>query len=289
MQPGPAGPQSGGADKPRGSHTQPRWLHAALLRGLWPALRRRVERLVHSLTWALVLSLPLAAWLAQGDGRASILFALVTAAVCTLWGRGLTRAWRAIRSRRRLHLLSLLGLVAGLALYLWLSLWLMRPSLLPQHTDYDFIANLEVTARLVDPTLLKVERWEILGQEQQVLFAHPAPSGSTALVYPVKIAPRTALRADLALAPEAWTAEGDGVTFSVYVEDTAGMHLLYSRYVDPKHHQADRYWLPVRVDLSRFVGKLVRLILVTGPGPAGDSRYDWAGWGMPRLERPVWP
>jgi hypothetical protein len=241
------------------------------------------------IVFVVALAVGLAAWLAEEEGRTTLLFALVTTAAFILWGLGLTRAWRAVRRRRYLHLISLVGLVAGMGLYLWLSLWALRPAVLPQRTDYDFIANLQVTERLVDPALLKVERWEILGREQEVLFVHPDPSGSTALVYPVKVEPRTALRVDLAVAPEAWTAEGDGVTFSVYVEDDAGIHLLYSRYVDPKHHQADRYWLPIRVDLSPFGGKLVRVILVTGPGPAGDTRYDWAGWGEPHLERPVWP
>lgn len=73
------------------------------------------------------------------------------------------------------------------------------------------------------------------------------------------------------------------------MEDEAGFHLLYSRYVDPKHQQQDKQWIPVQADLSSFAGKLVRIILVTGSGPAGDLRYDWAGWGAPRLTRPVWP
>ena len=151
------------------------------------------------------------------------------------------------------------------------------------------IANRGVTERLVDPALLKVEQWEILDEGRDVLFVHPAPSGSTALVYPVKIESATTFRADLAAAPEAWTLEGDGLTFSLYVEDDAGMHLVYSRYVDPKHHQQDRRWVPMQVNLTPFGGKVVRLILVVGSGPAGDRRYDWAGWGEPRLERPVWP
>jgi len=238
---------------------------------------------------ALLLSLVLAGGLAGREGRVSLGFALVTAAVLYLWGLGLLRAWRAVRQRRYVHLASLVSLVAGLGLYVWFSLWALRPDLLPQRAYYDFIANRQVTERLVDPALLKVERWEVLGQEREVLFVHPAPSGSTALVYPVHIEPRTTLRADLAVAPEAWAVEGDGVTFSVYVEDEAGMHLLYSRYVDPKHHQQDRRWLPVRVDLSPFSGKLVRIILVAGSGPAGDRRYDWAGWGEPHLQRPIWP
>jgi hypothetical protein len=167
--------------------------------------------------------------------------------------------------------------------------FVLRPDLLPQRSYYDLITNRHVTERLVDPALFKVERWDILGEEHDVLFVHPATSGSTALVYPVKIKPGTTLRAALAMAPQAWTAEGDGVTFSVFVEDEAGFHLLYSQYIDPKHQQQDRRWLPIEVNLSTFKGKLVRLILVVNSGPAGDQRFDWAGWGEPRLERPRWP
>ena len=193
------------------------------------------------------------------------------------------------RYLRLTGLIVLIVLVAGLGAGLWSALWALRPDLLPQHTTYDFIANRQVTERLVDPALLKVERWEILGEGRDVLFVHPAPSGSVALVYPVKIEPGTTFRAHLAVAPEAWSLEGDGLTFSVYVEDEAGMHLVHSRYVDAKHHQQDRRWVPIQVNLAPFGGKLVRLILVVGSGPAGDRRYDWAGWGEPRLERPVWP
>jgi len=236
-----------------------------------------------------LLSAGLAGYLADRDERIFIAFALVTAAVLYLWVLGLRRTWRAVRRHRYLYLLGLVGLLLGLGVYAWLSLWTLRPDLLPQSTRYDFIANRRVTERLVDPALLKVEQWEIMGQEREVLFVHPASTGSTALVYPVHIEPGTTLRADLAIAPEAWEAEGDGVTFSVYVEDEAGMHLLYSRYVDPKHQQQDKRWLPMQIDLSSFAGKLVRLILVVGSGPAGDQRYDWAGWGEPHLERPDWP
>jgi hypothetical protein len=241
------------------------------------------------IVFAVALAVGLAAWLAKEEGRTILLFTLVTAATFILWGLGLVRAWRAVRRRRYLHLVTLASLVVALGTYLWFSLWALRPDLLPQQATYDFIAHRQVTERLVDPDLLKAERWEITGQEREVLFVHPTSSGSTALVYPVRVRPRTALHAHLAVAPEAWTKEGDGVTFSVYVEDEAGMHLVYGRYVDPKHHEQDRRWLPLQVDLSPFSGKLVRVIFAVGSGPAGDSRYDWAGWGEPRLERPLWP
>ena len=196
---------------------------------------------------------------------------------------------RSSRLRLLLQLTGLVFLAAGLALGIWFFLWSVHPALLPQEVYYDIIANRGVTMRLVDPALVKQEQWKILDEEREVLFVHPAPSGSTALVFPVKIEPATTFRADLAVAPEAWALEGDGLTFSLYVEDNTGMQLVHSRYVDPKHHQQDRRWVPLQVDLSSFGGELVRLILVVGSGPAGDQRYDWAGWGEPRLERPTWP
>jgi hypothetical protein len=181
-----------------------------------------------------------------------------------------------------------IALIAGLALGL-VSVWLLRPDLLPQQTYYDFVANRQVTERLVDPALVKVERWEILDEEQEVLFVHPTASGSAALVYPVKIEPGTTFQSDLAVAPEAWHLEGDGITFSLYVEDRAGLHLVSSHYLDPKHNLEDRRWVPMRVNLGPYGGQLVRLVLVVSTGPTGDPRNDWAGWAEPQLTRPGWP
>jgi hypothetical protein len=239
-----------------------------------------------------LLSLALAGWMAGREGQIWLAFGLVTAGFLYFWGQGIWMSVSTLRrgdSSRFMHITRLLCLAIGLPIYLYLSIWLLRPDLLPQRSYYDLITNRQVTERLVDPALFKVEQWEISGSERVVLSLHPATSGSTTLVYPVKIEPQTTLRTLLAIAPEAWTAEGDGVTFSIYVEDDAGFHLIYSQYVDPKHQQQDRRWIPIQVDLAAFQGKIVHLILTVNSGPAGDLRYDWAGWAEPRLVKPGWP
>ena len=123
-----------------------------------------------------------------------------------------------------LRLCGLILLSVGLTLGIWFFLWALRPILLPQDVYYDLVANRGVTERLVDPALLKVEQWEILDEGRDVLFVHPAPSGSTALVYPVKIEPATTFQADLAVAPEAWTLEGDGTWSRVTPEEGINTH-----------------------------------------------------------------
>lgn len=251
-----------------------------------------INRVRQTSPWLLVaglFSLALTALITSPTSHPSLAYMAVTWVALGLWGWGLQRGWQRLRHRWYWRWLWAAGLVALLPVYLLASIWWLHPDILPRRVAYDFIANRQVTEQLVDPALLKVERWNILDQEREVLFVHPAASGSTALVYPVVVESRTAFHAELAVAPEAWTEEGDGVTFSVYVEDDAGMHLLISRYVDPKHHQQDRRWVPMRANLSPFEGKLVRIILAVNSGPAGDMRHDWSGWGEPRLERPAWP
>ncbi len=241
---------------------------------------------------AILLALGLAGWMADRAGRITLALAAASAVFLYLWGQGLRYSVNRLRRAgggRPAFILRVLGLLAGLAAYAYFSLWLIRPDLLPQRSYYDLIANRQVTERLVDPALMKVERWEISGKEYDVLFVHPSSSGSTTLVYPLKIESKTSFYTTLAMAPQAWAGDGDGVTFSIAVEDEAGYHLLYSQYIDPKHQQQDQRWVPVRIDLSAFEGKLVRFILVTNSGLAGDLRYDWAGWGQPRMEQPVWP
>ena len=79
---------------------------------------------------------------------------------------------------------------------------------------------------------------------------------------------------------------GDGVAFAVYVVSEQGARQVFSTYIDPTHNKADRRWHPHTVDLSACAGQTVTLVFETSTGPAGDHRYDWAGWGEPRLLEP---
>ncbi|MHB8134994.1 MAG: hypothetical protein ACYDH1_12320 [Anaerolineaceae bacterium] len=228
-------------------------------------------------------------WAAGPDSSLAVAAGLLTAMVVMLWLELVSRTLGNNNQNFEFRkILIFIAQLLGLAIYLAGLIYVLRPNLFPQKMSYDFIANRAVTMRLVDETLVKVENWEINGLQKEVLFVHPSTSGTTTLVYPIKIPSGAVLLSDLALAPESWPSEGDGVTFLIYLENDSGIHLLYSRYVDPKHHQQDQTWIPVMVDLSGFSGQLVRVIFSVNSGPAGDARFDWSGWANPRIEQPAW-
>ena len=113
-----------------------------------------------------------------------------------------------------------------------------------------------------------------------VLFQHP-PSE---LTYPLEITGNAVLRFSICLNPAVWNPQkGDGALFEISVRDQDGMKTVFSKYIDPKSIESDRKWHEETVDLSSYSGKQAQLVLSVQPGPAGDSRYDWAAWGDPRI------
>ena len=80
---------------------------------------------------------------------------------------------------------------------------------------------------------------------------------------------------------------GDGVEFSVWIENSNTHYSLFSNYIDPKNFLMDRRWYTYQIDLSSWAGKPVTITFATNPGPKGDKRYDWAGWGEVRIIQPI--
>jgi hypothetical protein len=125
-----------------------------------------------------------------------------------------------------------------------------------------------------------------------VLFMHPDSRASYRLSLPAsppqagETGERSMLAFDIATDRESWEKPGDGVTFDVYVESGSGTEQVFSTYIDPKQDEGDRRWNLFAVDLGDYAGQTVTVTFETGSGPGGDDRYDWAGWGTPRLLKP---
>lgn len=154
---------------------------------------------------------------------------------------------------------------------------------------YNLVENLAQAQRtrpIPDGEIVEAQTWTIEEVSKPVLYQHPAFAGASRIAYPLQVGRRAVLAFDVAMAPGSWTRPGDGVTFAVYVVSRQGAQQVFSTYIDPKHNKADRRWHPYSIDLSAYAGQTVTLVFETGTGPAGDYRFDWAGWGEPRLLSP---
>lgn len=121
----------------------------------------------------------------------------------------------------------------------------------------------------------------IAGDERSALLQHPPSSLN---FQPMVVGDDAHLEFALALKPEVWDEPGDGVTFEILTRDEQGVETeLYSRYIDPKQNLEQRVWINDRVDLGDLSGDRVQFVLRTTSGPQGDSSFDWAVWGDPRV------
>lgn len=135
-----------------------------------------------------------------------------------------------------------------------------------------------------DPAFL---RWTIDRVTLPILFEHPPITGDSLLQYRISLPTHPVLLWSIALSPRVWQpTQGDGVTFSLGVGAAPPLHLFFQRYLNPKTRPADRHWFGFAYPLRRLAEPgqtLLLLDLLTNSGPRADARYDWAGWGNPRV------
>ena len=151
---------------------------------------------------------------------------------------------------------------------------------------YYFVDQLNSAARSLpapEGEMVEAQVWTIGSESQQVLFQHPALAGTSRISFPLQVEPGARLAFGAATAPDSWERPGDGVSFTVYIDPGNGPQRVFSTYIDPKRDEFDRRWHSHTVDLDDYSGQDVLIVFETGTGPAGDYRYDWAGWGEPRL------
>lgn len=156
-----------------------------------------------------------------------------------------------------------------------------------EFTKIYLLPDLEVDTpqEFVEAGFVKGALFSIDGNEVATLFMHPSSSSEFELSLPkVESNSRLLFKSSVAISPDAWSQAGDGVEFIVSVADSNGNHKqLLSVYIDPKNNEQDREWKNIELDLTQHTGQSIKLILETTPGPSGDDRFDWAGWGNPRI------
>lgn len=112
---------------------------------------------------------------------------------------------------------------------------------------------------------------------REVIYAHP-PS-SIRLKYDIE--PDSDLVFAIALHPDMYEKEGDGVRFTIHCEK----EVIYDRILHPKKMKEDRGWHSECMSLKNFTGKRRELVFETQAHPSGHIDYCTACWAEPRVIR----
>jgi hypothetical protein len=196
----------------------------------------------------------------------------------------LSRSTRLLRGGVALVVLSI-----AIVVTVWLSILLNANQLSHMKVSYDFIDHLDMAIYpipLGEGTEISEQEWDIDQEAQRVLFQSPAFAGSSRILYQVEVPHQSKLVFDVAMDPASWELEGDGVAYRVYIVADGITQQVFSAYIDPKNNPADQRWDQNVIDMDKYSGKMVSVIFETNTGPVGDYRFDWSGWGEPRLLQP---
>jgi hypothetical protein len=123
----------------------------------------------------------------------------------------------------------------------------------------------------------------VSGVTRPAIYMHPT---SRVIYRDVEIPANGRLLAFLAIKDEVYDKGTDGVYFRIGVSTGSVYEDLLKRQLDPFRVPADRGWVPVSVDLSKYAGQKVQVIFNTEPslpGYAPHSMYDFAVIGEPRI------
>ena len=148
----------------------------------------------------------------------------------------------------------------------------------------DLVASFDAAQKRPDASALTLEDVALNGESKRSIVAKPLPG--TRLTYRIRVPDSGWFFVSLALKPEAWEQEGNGVLFMVGISDGRAYDELFTQHVNPYGDPTNRRWIPVWVDISAYGGEEVDLILNTRSGPPrqeGDLRNDLAVWGAPQI------
>ncbi len=130
------------------------------------------------------------------------------------------------------------------------------------------------------PDVFAVRDERIAGETRRSIYARPP----TRITWTVTLPTGGWLRTAVGVDEQAWTREGDGVLFFIGISDGGRYQTLFEQRLDPRASRADRRWVPVLLDLSRFGGHHVQLVFNTRTSVTGDDgRNDFAYWGAPAI------
>jgi hypothetical protein len=112
------------------------------------------------------------------------------------------------------------------------------------------------------------------------IFQHPP---STITFPALEIGKQAVLRFAYGIKEAAWPLIKSAVVFTISIESADRRELVFEAQLRPRTRRLDRAWQTRELDISRFEGKSIRVILKTSVAWRRSTEYAWAGWANPRI------
>src|SRR6266550_2427654 len=147
-------------------------------------------------------------------------------------------------------------------------------------TEYlvDLLASASIDAPAAN--YVDLEKMILERDVETAIFQHPP---STITFPALKVGTEAILYFALGVKEAAWPRLKNKVRFTISVESTSGREIVFDAKLHPRLRRSDRGWQRRELDLSRFAGQSIRIILQTRVAWRRSTEYAWAGWANPRL------
>jgi hypothetical protein len=125
----------------------------------------------------------------------------------------------------------------------------------------------------------------ILAREvETAIFQHPP---STITFPALEIGEQAVLQFACGIKEAAWPLIKSAVRFTISIESAGKRQRVFETKLQPRTRKSDRGWQEHELDISRYAGQSIRVILRTSVAWRQSTEYAWAGWANPRIVHAV--
>ena len=146
----------------------------------------------------------------------------------------------------------------------------------------EYLVDLLSSASIDAPAANYVDLQKIIlkREVETAIFQHPP---STITFPALEIGDQAIFQFSFGVKEAAWQLIKNAVRFTISIESAARREIVFDAKLQPRTRRSDRGWQKRELDLARFAGQSIRVILQTSVAWRRSTEYAWAGWANPRI------
>src|SRR4051812_5895316 len=121
----------------------------------------------------------------------------------------------------------------------------------------------------------------ILAREVETAIFQPPTSSITFPVMHIGNHPQLVFA--IGIKEVVWTQIKNAIHFTIHIQSGGRREEVFKAKLNPLKKLSDRRWQRYELDLSRFAGQSLQIVLTTRVGWRKSTAYAWAGWANPRV------